>query len=265
MKRKLLLSLAFMGALLVGVPSLKSLPQGTPSDGRTGSPGDGGKTCAAGGCHNASVSDAGGIISSNVPAEGYTPGASYTITVSLDGSGKKGLCVSPQAADGTVLGTLSAGSGSQMVGKGYITHTTPKTSNPAVWTFTWVAPANGTGAVNFYGAFANGTFQVRKSIYTVAEKTATGINENKALANLSLYPNPISNQEFNLAFDVKHAGQFKIALTDITGKEVYVIENGLIQSSNYQQHVRLPELNKGIYFLSIQSGSELLTKKLLVQ
>jgi hypothetical protein len=66
-----------------------------------------------------------------------------------------GFEISPQNTAGAQKGTLVAGSGSQLVGGGtkYITHTNANTTTNT-WTFGWIAPAAGSGAVTFYGAFA---------------------------------------------------------------------------------------------------------------
>ncbi len=125
-------------------------PGGSPA-GYTGSPGDG-QNCVA--CHGGSASSVTGWITSNIPAAGYTAGNTYDITVTVSGSGDKGFEVSPQAISGAQLGILGPGVGSKLVGgTKYVTQTSSKTSNPAVWTFTWTAPPAGTGEVTFYGAF----------------------------------------------------------------------------------------------------------------
>ena len=127
-------------------------PGGAPA-GYSGSPGDA-KNCAQ--CHGSAATTATGWITSNIPAAGYSPGASYQITATnnISGSGKYGFEVSPQNGTGTLLGTLTAGTGSQLVGSGkYVTHSSSNNSTKT-WTFTWHAPAAGTGNVTFYGAFA---------------------------------------------------------------------------------------------------------------
>jgi len=125
-------------------------PSGSPA-GYTGSPGDG-QNCTS--CHNGSATTQAGIITSNIPGSGYLPGSNYTITVTLSGSGEKGFEVSPQNASGSLLGTLTAGSGSKLVGGGkYCTQSSEVGGSSATWNFTWTAPAAGTGTVTFYGAF----------------------------------------------------------------------------------------------------------------
>ncbi|MFY8189816.1 MAG: choice-of-anchor V domain-containing protein [Bacteroidia bacterium] len=266
MKRKSLLFLFSALALGISMGSLQSTPNGSPTDGRTGSPGDGGKTCATAGCHTGTVTNITNVITSDIPAEGYTPGASYTITVSVDGSGRKGLCVSPQKEDGTLMGTLTAGAGSAFVGGKYITHTSPKTDAVAVWTFTWVAPAAGSGRVTFYGAFANNRNVVRKSEYAVEEKLASGMVENKSFSQFSVFPNPASaSASITIGFKPKSAENLKVSLMDITGKELAVLMNEYAEPS-YQEHsFVLPQLNKGLYFIRLTGNKESITRKLLIQ
>jgi hypothetical protein len=265
MKRKNLLLTFTVMALALGMGSLHSTPDGAPTDGRTGSPGDGGKTCATSGCHFGSATTINNVITSNIPAEGYTPGASYTITVSVDGSGRKGLCVSPQKEDGTLMGTLTAGAGLAFVGGKYITHTSPKTDAMSVWTFTWVAPAAGSGRVIFYGAFANNRNVVRKSEYAIEEKIASGTSENKLVAQFNVFPNPSkANAPLTIGFNPKNADNFKITLLDITGKEVSVLFNESVQPRYQEQSFILPSLTKGVYFIRLTGNKESITQKLFI-
>lgn len=130
---------------------------GAPA-GRTGSPGDG-ASCT--GCHAGTPNNQAGMITSNIPAGGYTPGQTYQITgtVSAAGRTKFGFQISPQSPNGSLLGTLvnATPTLTQIVGNNkYITHTAAgnQGSNGShTWTFNWIAPAAGTGNVTFYGAF----------------------------------------------------------------------------------------------------------------
>lgn len=143
-------------------------PTGAPAA-KTGSPGDGG-ICTE--CHGGTATTTAGQITSNIPASGYVPGQTYQITATnpLTGSGKYGFEVSPQNVAGTLLGTLVAGTGSQLVGGNkYVTHSNANTTTSS-WTFSWTAPAAGTGTVTFYGAFAKGKpGPVTKSTLVVQE------------------------------------------------------------------------------------------------
>jgi hypothetical protein len=146
-------------------------PSGSPAA-KTGSPGDG-ANCSE--CHGGTATTTAGQITSNIPASGYVPGQTYQITATnpLTGSGKMGFEVSPQNVAGTQLGTLVAGTGSKLVGgTKYVTQSSSNSSTNT-WTFGWIAPVAGTGAVTFYGAFArNYTGPTTLSTLTVQEAAA---------------------------------------------------------------------------------------------
>lgn len=160
-----------MAASVLSGKLMISYPAGAPA-GYTGSPGDG-NNCT--GCHLGSASISAGIITSNVPVNGYTGGNTYTITVTLPGTGVKGFEVSPQDAAGSLMGTLIAGTGSKLVGSGkYITHNAASSSDPATWVFQWTAPVSGSGDVTFYGAFAVGKLTTILSTLIVQDASITG-------------------------------------------------------------------------------------------
>ncbi len=161
---------------------------GAPA-GVTGSPTDG-LTCAASGCHTGSAVVASpGWITSNIPGTGYVPGTAYTITATATMASlvRFGFEISPQSASGNLVGTLTAGAGTQVIGAGkYITHTsagTTGTTGSHTWTFTWTAPASGTGPLSFYGAFNctnNDTHtsgdQIHTSSMAVTEAPTNGLD-----------------------------------------------------------------------------------------
>jgi hypothetical protein len=175
MKYKLLLAFAVIctGAVIIDSNrNVYSNAAGAPS-GCTGSPADG-TTCANGGCHTGSaVTPVAGWITSTIPAGGYTPGQTYSITAKAKYVGRStfGFELSPQDAAGNILGTLVAGASSQVGSAGYITHrkNSIAATDSASWTFSWTAPASGSGSLTFYGAFncANGNASVSGDlIYT---------------------------------------------------------------------------------------------------
>ena len=132
--------------------------------GYTGSPNEfNSRTCSSqnGGCHSGGGSTfQQGLITSNVPDCGYTPGETYTITLTVSSPGRSefGFSVSPQLDGGATAGSMISSAGTQLNGSGrYLTHTAAGTSesspNTRVWTFSWIAPSAGSGNVTFYAAF----------------------------------------------------------------------------------------------------------------
>jgi hypothetical protein len=190
MKYKIILAFGILLVAAILIDSGQnafSNANGAPA-GVSGSPADG-NTCAASGCHTGSaVTAVNNWVSSNIPAAGYTPGHSYTITAKAVKIGKLrfGFEVSPQDLIGNTLGTLSpANNKTSVTTPGYITHTKLGNSgtDSVVWTFNWVAPAYGTGTLTFYGAFncANndGTVAgdlIYTSTLTVKEAPSPGVD-----------------------------------------------------------------------------------------
>lgn len=197
----------------------------------TGSPADG-VTCAKSGCHTGGpvITDHQTLMTSNVPAEGYTPGTTYTITVTSTKTGisKFGFEVSPQSITGTQLGTLIAGTGSHLVGGSkYITHSSTGTSGSGTktWSFQWTAPVAGTGDVTFYGAFMfannNGNDSgdaVKTDNYTVTENLSSGIAD-ILQRELSVFPVPATDRLS--IFSQSNAEQISVSLIDMSGRTLF--------------------------------------------
>ena len=128
-----ILAVAFLLTAFGGIEN-SDRPNGSPG-GYTGSPGDGSNCSIA--CHGGSTSPVTGWVTSNVPADGYTPGATYTITVTATGSGNKGFECSPQSLSGSLIGTVTPGSGNKLCNNNKaITHSSAVGGSSATWNFT---------------------------------------------------------------------------------------------------------------------------------
>ncbi|NVO20909.1 MAG: T9SS type A sorting domain-containing protein [Bacteroidetes bacterium] len=164
----LLLSLSLLAIILC---SFMPYPGGAPSPYTyTGSPGDG-NDCSQ--CHG-NPGNVTGWLTSNVPASGYVPGTTYQITAtnSISGSGKYGFECSPQTTGGALVGTLAPGTNSKLVGSGKWVTQSSASNSVTSWTFSWTAPAAGTGNVTFYASFARSTgSSVKLTTLVVSEQT----------------------------------------------------------------------------------------------
>jgi hypothetical protein len=255
--KKLLLSIILQATAIILLASFggngdgSKYPSGSPA-GYTNSPHDG-KDCSN--CHGGSSTAVTGWITSDVPVSGYVAGTNYTITVTVQGTGseKKGFEVSPQKSDGSLLGTITAGSGSKITGTAYITHSAAKTTNPAVWTFTWTAPVAGTGSVTFYGAFVDGYSNIYHSTMTVDE-SSVGISNPEARTGLVISPNPVVNK-LNYSWDLASAGHVVISVYDLTGKLVAIVLDSNQPAGMLNGSMDLSgKLRSGIYLVKYSDG-----------
>jgi hypothetical protein len=252
---------------------------GSPA-GHTGSPSDG-MTCTMSGCHagTASVSPV-QIISSNIPASGYIPGTQYTITATLTGltgvNNKCGFQISPQGPGGVLRGTpIITSTGTKIVSSKYITHTNTGntgTGGSKTWSFDWIAPTAGSGAVTFYGAFnyANGTGTasgdvIRTTSLAVSEDLTVGVSEITTQVNARLFPNPVvDNATFE--FELESAAEVRINIMDVAGRTLQ--EEMQLQGIAGMQSVQInipSDWPAGIYKISMNAGNQQAVRNFMKQ
>ena len=262
--------LFFISPLAVGLSLLISsysgtqtrYPGGSPG-GYTGSPGDG-HTCTV--CHGGAATQLTGWITSNIPAEGYIPGATYNITVTVSGSGKKGFEVSPQNLSGNLQGSLSAGTGTKLVaGNTAVTHSSSSTSNPKVWSFGWTAPNPGVGDVTFYGAFTVNEPVTKLSTMTVSQQLFTGTGDPWAVASLRIYPNPASDH-MEIDFYTEKNILLNTSLIDLSGNETLVIKDQVYQPGQHHVTIHLKKnLPDGMYMLRLRADDAQTIRKMIIR
>jgi len=142
---------------------LMSNSTGSPG-GKSGSIGDNGSTCTD--CHGGTATPMSGWITTNIPAEGYTPGQTYTITATGTHSGvvKFGFELTVENDEGDKVGTLQLTDPTRTKftnANQAVTHTAAgniPSGNSNSWSMNWVAPSGVDGQVGIYAAFnaANG-------------------------------------------------------------------------------------------------------------
>jgi hypothetical protein len=275
---KKLYTVLFISLFSIAISGLFSVdthsnPNGAPA-GAAGAPNDPANGCNRSGCHAGSSTLRTGLINSNVPSTGYVPGETYTFTIQITEAGisKWGFQVSPQADNGTLLGTLTLTDANQTRfaaggGSKYVTHTTAGNSGSIgnkSWTFDWTAPSAGTGDVKFYtyvmASNNNGSTSedllFRESV-TFQENSGVGFN---SLINTTfeLFPNPSATGFFivnGLSTDLNLVKMF-----DVNGKlvlnELLTFGNNTISTAGFE---------KGIYFVSVEGKQGRSVKKLIIQ
>lgn len=154
MKRTLTL-FAAIGAFIFCSATLVN-SNGPPSM-RSGSPGDG-ASCAS--CHSGgSTSGRSVTITTSVPATGYVPNTNYTITVTGTGTaGSYGFQATVEGAANAKKGSYTITNAQTKINNTNWVNQTANGTTVKTWTFTWKAPASGSGTLKIYAAmnFANG-------------------------------------------------------------------------------------------------------------
>ena len=101
-------------------------------------------------CHSGTVNTGNGsVVFTNLP-DGYTPGETYSIGVTVEGSNERGFGFQAIAQSGNnVAGQLALSSSSESaeMNGNYIQHSSRTTSGS--WVFDWIAPSSDVGDVTF--------------------------------------------------------------------------------------------------------------------
>lgn len=269
MKTKITLTL--LTALLI-ILSIQSNQLSANSRGSIGgfssSAGNSGNSCGQVGCHGGGHTIQNGILSTNIPASGYTPGMTYRINVSGNsGTGVKfGFELAAENSSNSSVGNLSpasAGSREKILSNGNATHTSAGNTGASgnfAWQLDWTAPSAGTGNVRFSASILvadnNGTNSGDMVIIdstTVSESSTTSISKINS-DNTKLYPNPMENK---LNIYSKISSLNKLIILNMKGK--IVVETS-IESVD---QIDVSQLTKGVYFVVVSNNYTRFTEKII--
>lgn len=229
--------------------------------GYTGSPGDTLKNCTV--CHGGTAVDVEGWIVSDIPATGFIPGEQYTITATNTehGATRFGFSISPQALDGTMLGTMVITDTvtTKLVGDGkYATYRADGVDgiDSRSWTFDWIAP-DSVNEVIFYGAFnsnADGHKEGDKTYLSklrVYKNGFTGLNKTAKASDIHVYPSPAVNSVY---ISNTH-GKFSAASIQIFGINGQLIENSGSHdfAAQNEKMIDVSGLRNGIYYIQVKA------------
>lgn len=267
----LVLSLLVIGGMALDMTNRTAHgnSSGAPA-GNSGSPSDG-NTCARSGCHTGGPAQTNQVvsISSNIPVGGYVSGETYEMTATMSNGGVKfGFSLSPQDAQGNLLGTLVANSTTAINGSGkYLTHTSSSNSGSGSksWTFGWIAPAVGTGSVTFYGAFnfANNAMGSQGDVIVAhsqsfSENISIGISEQQ-LEAISIYPNPAEDAINIRLSDVDEV--ITVQMFSMDGRQLFSEQ---FNSGNIVIDLASRKVSSGLYVVQVEAGSSKVTRKVVV-
>jgi hypothetical protein len=113
---------------------------------------------------------------------------------------------------------------------------------------------------NFGTSAANDTIY---RIFITPNNVAIGINELSGIQNAFVFPNP-SAQNTSLMFSLKNTEKVKVSLSDVTGKEIMLITEEILQRGSQQMQINTSKLSAGVYFCNVESESGKKVLKLVV-
>ncbi|HMX38871.1 MAG TPA: alpha-amylase family glycosyl hydrolase [Saprospiraceae bacterium] len=73
------------------------------------------------------------------------------------------------------------------------------------------------------------------------------------LRDMALYPNPAAERLW-ADFSLMEGAELRILLTDVAGRTVQVLQPGFIPAGDQHMEIELPQVQPGLYFLTIQDG-----------
>ncbi len=87
-------------------------------------------------------------------------------------------------------------------------------------------------------------------------------NEEFALENFSLYPNP-NKGEFSLSFNSQSGENIDVAVHDISGRLVHSKKYNA--TSTFKENISLNNVSTGMYLITVTDQEKTVTKKLIVE
>jgi len=127
-------------------------------------------------------------------------------------------------------------------------------------TYSFDPAAAGEGIHTITYSFTNANGCSNSANDNVEVEASLGIHENVFGANIGLYPNPNKGD-----FTLNYSGQEQLKellVTDMLGKRVQTIS---LENFDNSQYINLTALAKGMYFITIQSESAKVTKRMIIE
>ena len=276
MKRKLTLSIAGLcGSLLLMSPYVFSSSTGAPVL-NSGAPNEMYCTQCHGevGIEHSSKAVTIKMLDGTSEVQDYKPGKTYTVEVSIQRAAAKafGFEASIMNQSENMVGTLSGKAGiSKVIGGGkYVTHVNSAAAGTGFdsWTFNWTAPAQSVGDVTIYTALnaANGNGNSLGDEIHTQSKTFSLLNStldaDNAARLLNVYPNPATNI-LQVSVALKTAGPVQVGIYDMQGKCLKTEMSLMNNAGHLALAVDIAELQPGLYFLQIGTGSNVHTRKFM--
>lgn len=77
------------------------------------------------------------------------------------------------------------------------------------------------------------------------------------------YPNPF-NPTTKISFSLPQKSQIKLKVFDVLGREIQILADGIYEADKYEVEFNASSLPSGVYFYNLTTGSNSITKKMLL-
>lgn len=96
------------------------------------------------------------------------------------------------------------------------------------------------------------------------DPNSASVRENNSVSLFRVFPNPTSDLA-KVSFDLRDNNEIRLALTDMLGQELQVINQSQLSTGTHQFEINTNELSKGIYFVNLSVDGQIITQKLMVE
>lgn len=110
-----------------------------------------------------------------------------------------------------------------------------------------------------FGTYGRGTWD-----FAIDQEPITSVKENNTVNNVSVYPNPFS-ESTTIKFNLNKTSAVNIDVYTLSGKKVYSETRSQLAVGEQQIRLNRSQLTRGIYLVSIATGAEKFTRKIVVQ
>ncbi len=211
----------------------------------------------------------------------YVPGTVYNIKFKILGSTPVGFSSTVLRNDSNKMaGVLTPSDTTETKlynhvasGRNYLNHRTGNpTSGEKEYSFTWTAPAAGTGAVTFYfSSLVSNNDQSTSddttfvNSYVISEDApTTGVSEAVSTNTFVAYPNPVSDR-IQISFLNKTTENTVVTLYNMNGQEsITLLNDNLIAGMQHLSFDLSGKVKSGIYFVKVSNSSMNSIQKILV-
>jgi hypothetical protein len=91
----------------------------------------------------------------------------------------------------------------------------------------------------------------------------SGLNEQEEITNMTIYPNPVTSESFEISWSSISQKPLSVTISDITGREI--LRTSLTQTAGKNKAtITLPKTANGMYLLQAKSASGYVKKMKVV-